>query len=243
MTIFIFLHAAHLICALFQMKRSLNKNLGSYVWKQVRGIPASLAGYNPHHDYLKGTEDFGDAHDEKSSWGTQFSDLDFNHVKVESADRKYIKVYGPEDIIGHSCNTIDYLKEDDYDKIRNGGGVGVYILHRESSEGVLLGLFSQIFGISFYLSVILYNIWKRKLMDFAGDSPHEQKYCETLVAGWLRFEIRIFMGWLVSCAIFLAMFNVLKCRSKFKKYEEDLNLETLWNRKNSMDYLHYMSFE
>ena len=51
------------------------------------------------------------------------------------------------------------------------------------------------------------------------------------------------MFWLVSCAIFIAFFNLFKCKSKFKKLEEDLRLQTIWNTKNSMDFLHYMQFE
>jgi len=45
MTVFILLHAAHIICALFQMKRSVNRNIGAKIWKQVRSIPGNLHGW------------------------------------------------------------------------------------------------------------------------------------------------------------------------------------------------------
>lgn len=84
------------------------------------------------------------------------------------------------------------------------------------------------FGITFYFVMIIYAIWKRKMMDISGHSDEEKKFCDNLVVGWIRFEIRIFMFSLISCAIFLAIFNIFKCRSKFKKLQEDLRLETIW---------------
>ena len=68
-------------------------------------------------------------------------------------------------------------------------------------------------------------------------------YCDTLVAGWLKFEIRMLFMWLTSCAMFLMYASCVGYRGKWKVIEERLELQNIWSMKNAQDYLHHMRFE
>jgi hypothetical protein len=85
-----------------------------------------------------------------------------------------------------------------------------------------VGLMTYMVGVSFYMMMIIYAIWKRKLVNVDQMNDEEKKYCDTLVVGWIRFEIRLFIAWMVSCAVFLLMLNIYKFKSKFKTIQEEL---------------------
>ena len=81
---------AHVICALFQLKTSINKNIGQWVWKQVRSIPQTLKGWNPEddatRDSLRGSEQYGDLDEPSEAWAVKFDLLEYTDIKVETKD-------------------------------------------------------------------------------------------------------------------------------------------------------------
>ena len=48
--------------------------------------------------------------------------------------------------------------------------------------------------------MVIYAIYKNRMISGGQDYGD----CDTLAEGWLRFEVRVFMFWLVACSIFLA---------------------------------------
>ena len=48
-----------------------------------------MEGWNPQHDCLKGTEQYGDSHDDSKTWAIQFNECEYSQVKIETADEKY----------------------------------------------------------------------------------------------------------------------------------------------------------
>ena len=106
MTIFVLLHMAHIVCALFQIKRSVDYNVGKKIWKKVRFIPKTLRGpmkdgketmWDPRfgitEDRLEGSEQYGNQDDDQRAWAINFKLFEYTHVKVESDDRKHSEMF------------------------------------------------------------------------------------------------------------------------------------------------------
>ena len=105
---------------------------------------------------------------------------------------------------------------------------------------VLHGFFTNMICTCFYTLVVIYCIFKERYLKVKyPDSPE----CFTLVQAWLRFEIYILLTWLLACALFLLYASVYRFAPRWKRVEEELELQDVWCMKNSQDYLHHMKFE
>jgi len=93
-----------------------------------------------------------------------------------------------------------------------------------------------------YILTMVYYIFKNRLL-VSKLSEEDTIRCDSLVEAWLRFEVRVIMMWIFSCSAFLLYHLLFKFESKWKKIEENLGLLTIWNNKNSSDFLHYMKIE
>ena len=95
-----------------------------------------------------------------------------------------------------------------------------------------------------YIFVILYCIFtkqikpkdvlKKELTEISG---------ENLYTTWIVFEVHIFEGWIASSIIFMLYTYYFKFMGIWKKNEEKMNLDKIWDMKNSRDLLHYLKFE
>jgi len=94
-----------------------------YLPKKVKHIPASMEGYNADDKY-KGTEEYGDRHNDDSAWSIKFSDTDYSSVIVESGDGSYYR----KEYAGDERKKFD---KDEFlfsqSQINEGGGANVYI--------------------------------------------------------------------------------------------------------------------
>jgi len=71
---------------------------------------------------------------------------------------------------------------------------------------MLYGMFTQTFAVTFYFVMIIYCIYKNRMISGGQDFVD----CDTIPEGWIRFEIRVFLYWLVSCAIFLLIASIFR---------------------------------
>jgi len=121
-------------------------------------------------------------------------------VKVETADRKNNHTYNitdlhEEKIIDRPCRSIEAI-DDSIDlpinkmnntaleqafkdilnakKLNKEVDINIYVLEHVREEHVLSGLLTYMVGVSFYMIMIIYAIWKRKLMDIDQLTPEEK---------------------------------------------------------------------
>ena len=105
---------------------------------------------------------------------------------------------------------------------------------------MLQGFFTNCICTCGYILVVIYCIYKERMLIMKHP---DVLYCDTLVAGWLKFEIRILFTWLASCSLFLLYGSCIRFESKWKSVEEQLELQNIWGMKDAQDYLHHMKFE
>ena len=99
-------------------------------------------------------------------------------------------------------------------------------------------IFGTIIANSFYILGITCCIFCNRFSK--GDDDVK---CDNYKEAWLRYEINFMFAWIFSCAIFMLYCNLIGFESYVRKQQEKLNLQTLWQRKNSQDYLHYLKLE
>jgi len=103
--------------------------------KHVRFIPASLQGWEPAKDKLKGNEEYGDLFCSTKAWARKFDEFNYSKLTVTSGDKTYNKVYTSEEIKGKIA-TDDLIK--DKAKLKKLGGANIYIYHDASKEDKLI---------------------------------------------------------------------------------------------------------
>jgi hypothetical protein len=112
-----------------------------------------------------------------------------------------------------------------------------YYLHRNLLFEVHGELLCKGIGTLMYTCIIIYCIFQDKLVDYPDDK--KWKYVEA----WLEYEVRIYFSWILANCIFLIYARLFKFQSKWKRTEENLNIQTIWEKKNSMDFLHHLEDE
>ena len=90
----------------------------------------------------------------------------------------------------------------------------------------------------FYLTTMIYCIYKNRI-----DCRYSDELEEYVYEIWIQFEIQIFFSWLYSTMIFLIFVYFTKFNSNWKQLDERLNIEDVWDSKNSKDILHFFKFE
>lgn len=90
------------------------------------------------------------------------------------------------------------------------GFIEFLLIESESCVGYQ-NFFTSVIVNSFYIGMVLYCIFANRFKSL--DDPK----CDTLRSGWIRYETRVFLSWLVSNAIFLLYANLFKFQSKWKK--------------------------
>jgi len=83
---------------------------------------------------------------------------------------------------------------------------------------VLHGFFTNMISTCFYTLVIIYCIYKERML--VNEPYQDDPICDSMVEGWLRFEIRIMLMWLSACAIFLLYAQCFRFKSRWKSIEE-----------------------
>ena len=95
-----------------------------------------------------------------------------------------------------------------------------------------------------YIFVILYCIFTKQIKTKEELKEEITEFSEeNLYATWIIFEIQIFTGWIVSTILFMIFAYFTKFMGIWKKNEEKMSLDKIWDMKNSRDILHYLKFE
>lgn len=116
------------------------------------------------------------------------------------------------------------------------------ILHRYNIQPIMSGAVTSLLVSFLYILMIIYVIWKNRML-VTDISDYDSTFCDSLIEGWLRFEVRVSLMWIVSTMVFLLYSLLFKFQSKWKYIEETLGLQKIWNTKGAQDYLHYMRIE
>lgn len=88
-----------------------------------------------------------------------------------------------------------------------------------------------------YMILIVYCLFLDKIQE------PEDNYISIHCKFWINLEIRYFYTWILSNGFFLVYANIFKFQSMWKDTEDKLNITSVWQKKNSMDYLHYLKDE
>jgi len=105
-----------------------------------------LEGWNPAEDGLTATDEFGDINDNSKAWAINFDKLEFEKLKVESADKTYSREYGKNELDGTACKDIEFLGE--VDRIKECGGVNVYLWTNNDEKSGLEEVKYELFDVS-----------------------------------------------------------------------------------------------
>jgi hypothetical protein len=89
----------------------------------------------------------------------------------------------------------------------------------------------------FYIILVVYCLFLDKIQKKENTSIGEASII------WINIEIRYFYTWILSNGFFLLYANIFKFQSMWKEIEDKLNITSVWQKKNSMDYLHYLDEE
>ena len=84
----------------------------------------------------------------------------------------------------------------------------VFLFGEKMIEGyhnfpVLHGFFTNLLCTCFYTLIVIYCIFKNRVIKHDDEKNGDNTACESLVEAWLNFEVRVMMMWLIACAIFL----------------------------------------
>ena len=95
-------------------------------WRQVKDWAISK-------DTMKGTEVYGD---KNKAWSIKYDDLEYTHIKVESGDKSFSKIY-PKEEIQNGLSDIELLS--DKNKMKEVNGVNIYV-QLKNAENIELRL-------------------------------------------------------------------------------------------------------
>ena len=104
---------------------------------------------------------------------------------------------------------------------------------------IVFEFFRNVICSFLYISIIIYCIFKDRLVE----DDYTVSVTNDRVQQWILFEIGTFFGWIFASVLFLQFIYWSKFTSVWKKNQQRVNLDYIWNHKNTRDVAHYMKFE